>query len=160
MRNQQDTPARSLNAPLPDLSFASSRTEITMKRLSRVFSASPKPIPPKEAEVAKLDTTPVTPKSILEDRSIDEARPLRVIVIGAGISGILACIRFVQRIPNLELCIYDKNADIGGTWVENRYPGCACGRFYLLFFTLRNAVANTSSTSRHPSTHLPGYFRA
>jgi heterodisulfide reductase subunit A-like polyferredoxin len=68
------------------------------------------------------------PLVTLEERSVDESRPLRVVIIGAGISGILSCIRFTQRIPNLDLCIYEKNADIGGTWLENRYPGCACGR--------------------------------
>ncbi|KAJ5560246.1 hypothetical protein N7513_002645 [Penicillium frequentans] len=67
-----------------------------------------------------------TPASIVEDRSVDESRPLRVIVIGAGITGILSCIRFIQKVPNLDLCIYDKNPDIGGTWLENKYPGCAC----------------------------------
>jgi cation diffusion facilitator CzcD-associated flavoprotein CzcO len=65
--------------------------------------------------------------SAVEERSVDEARRLRVVIIGAGISGILACIRFRQRIPNLDICVYEKNADIGGTWFENRYPGCACG---------------------------------
>lgn len=69
------------------------------------------------------------PSYKVEERSIDESRPLRVVVIGAGISGILACVRFNQRIPNLDLCIYEKNADIGGTWFENRYPGCACGKY-------------------------------
>ncbi|KAJ5166262.1 uncharacterized protein N7482_005043 [Penicillium canariense] len=92
-----------------------------MKRLSRAFSGTPKPIPSKQDEVPAQRT-----KKIVEERSVDQGRPLRVIVIGAGISGIIACIRFVQRIPNLDLCIYDKNADIGGTWFENRYPGCAC----------------------------------
>jgi cation diffusion facilitator CzcD-associated flavoprotein CzcO len=53
-------------------------------------------------------------------------RPLRVVVIGAGISGILAAIRFPQRISNLSLTVYEKNTDISGTWLENRYPGCAC----------------------------------
>jgi cation diffusion facilitator CzcD-associated flavoprotein CzcO len=24
------------------------------------------------------------------------------------------------------LTIYEKNAGVGGTWFENRYPGCAC----------------------------------
>lgn len=90
-----------------------------MERLSRVFSGSSEPIPPKEGEEA--------PEICVENRSVNESRPLRVVVIGAGISGILTCIRFKQRIPNIELCIYDKNADIGGTWFENRYPGCACG---------------------------------
>lgn len=64
--------------------------------------------------------------SFLADRSIDDYRPIRVVVIGAGISGILASIRFPQRIPNLSLTVYEKNEDIGGTWFENRYPGCAC----------------------------------
>lgn len=63
----------------------------------------------------------------VEDRSVDEHRPMRVVVIGSGISGILASIRLRQRIPNLDLQVYEKNADIGGTWLENRYPGCACG---------------------------------
>jgi cation diffusion facilitator CzcD-associated flavoprotein CzcO len=25
----------------------------------------------------------------------------------------------------IDLCIYDRNADIGGTWFENTYPGAA-----------------------------------
>jgi len=62
----------------------------------------------------------------IEPRSIDSRRPIRVVVIGAGISGILASIRFPQRIPNIELQVYEKNDDVGGTWYENRYPGCAC----------------------------------
>jgi 2-polyprenyl-6-methoxyphenol hydroxylase-like FAD-dependent oxidoreductase len=63
----------------------------------------------------------------IEPRSIDDEAPLKVIVIGAGVSGIIAGIRFPQRISNLDLVIYDKNPDIGGTWFENRYPGVACG---------------------------------
>ncbi len=62
----------------------------------------------------------------VEPRCIDEYRPLRVVVVGAGISGILAAIRLPQRIPNLSLQVYEKNADVGGTRFENRYPGCAC----------------------------------
>ena len=26
----------------------------------------------------------------------------------------------------VDLQIYEKNADVGGTWLENRYPGCTC----------------------------------
>ncbi len=57
----------------------------------------------------------------MDSRCIDDYRPLRVIVVGAGISGILASIRLPQRIPNLSLQIYEKNSDIGGTWFENKY---------------------------------------
>lgn len=56
----------------------------------------------------------------LYDHCIDDYRPMKVIVIGAGLSGILAGIRFPQYIKNLDLKIYDKNADVGGTWHENR----------------------------------------
>ncbi|KIV89327.1 hypothetical protein PV10_08903 [Exophiala mesophila] len=59
-------------------------------------------------------------------RPIDEARPLKVIYIGAGVSGILAAIEFLKAVPSLELVIYEKNPEVGGTWYENKYPGCAC----------------------------------
>ncbi|OJJ85151.1 flavin-containing monooxygenase [Aspergillus glaucus CBS 516.65] len=88
-----------------------------MGRLSRFLSGSSD----KAAE-----SLPTEDKWIVEERSIDEARPLRVVIIGSGISGIIASVRFRQRIPNVDLCVYEKNADVGGTWLENRYPGCAC----------------------------------
>lgn len=51
---------------------------------------------------------------------VDHARPIKVVCIGAGYSGILAGIRFPQKIKNLHLTIYEKNDDVGGTWFENR----------------------------------------
>lgn len=63
----------------------------------------------------------------IDSNEIDYVRPMKVIVIGAGISGILASIRFPRRIPNLDLVVYDKNPEVGGTWYENKYPGVACG---------------------------------
>jgi cation diffusion facilitator CzcD-associated flavoprotein CzcO len=72
---------------------------------------------------------PVNPEythPLISERSIDEPRPLKVIYIGAGVSGIDAAIQFPKFVPNLELVIYEKNADVGGTWFENFYPGCAC----------------------------------
>ncbi|KAK3633622.1 hypothetical protein LTR56_015688 [Elasticomyces elasticus] len=52
-------------------------------------------------------------------RCIDTLRPMKVIVIGAGISGILSTIKLRQSVKDLDLVIYDKNADLGGTWYEN-----------------------------------------
>ncbi|KAK5958393.1 hypothetical protein OHC33_000235 [Knufia fluminis] len=63
---------------------------------------------------------------LITERSIDAPRPLKLIYIGAGVSGITAAILFPKYIPNLTLAIYDKNPDVGGTWFENRYPGVAC----------------------------------
>ncbi|THH05651.1 hypothetical protein EW145_g4642, partial [Phellinidium pouzarii] len=62
----------------------------------------------------------------LSNSCIDDDRPFKVVVIGAGFSGIMAGIRFSQRMNNLNLTIYEKNAGVGGTWLTNRYPGVAC----------------------------------
>lgn len=57
----------------------------------------------------------------------DTPRRLKVIVAGAGISGIsFAHAVESGQLPNVDLQILEKNAGIGGTWLENRYPGCAC----------------------------------
>lgn len=66
---------------------------------------------------------------IVENRAVDDARPIKVRVMGAGISGIITCIRLMQKIKNIDLAVLEKNDDIGGTWYENRYPGCACGKY-------------------------------
>jgi len=53
-------------------------------------------------------------------------RRLRVLSIGAGVSGILMAYQIQKLCENVEHVIYEKNEDIAGTWLENRYPGCAC----------------------------------
>ncbi|KAF7194766.1 FAD-binding monooxygenase moxY [Pseudocercospora fuligena] len=53
-------------------------------------------------------------------------RKIKVLTIGAGVSGILMAYRIQKDAQNVEHVIYEKNQDIGGTWLENRYPGCAC----------------------------------
>jgi cation diffusion facilitator CzcD-associated flavoprotein CzcO len=52
-------------------------------------------------------------------------RPIRIVCIGAGASG-LDVAKNVRRLKNAELQIYEKNEAVGGTWLENRYPGCGC----------------------------------
>ncbi|MEH6634568.1 MAG: NAD(P)/FAD-dependent oxidoreductase [Halioglobus sp.] len=50
------------------------------------------------------------------------ADDFKVLIIGTGMSGILAAIRLQQQgIPFLML---EKNAEMTGTWYENTYPGC------------------------------------
>jgi 4-hydroxyacetophenone monooxygenase len=45
-----------------------------------------------------------------------------VAIIGAGMSGLLAAHRLQQA--GISFIIFEKNDDVGGTWLENRYPGC------------------------------------
>ncbi|KAH7368214.1 4-hydroxyacetophenone monooxygenase [Plectosphaerella cucumerina] len=66
------------------------------------------------------------PPRKLIDRYIDEPRSLRVAVVGAGLSGITAGILLPAKVPGIKLTIFEKNADVSGTWFENRYPGVRC----------------------------------
>jgi cation diffusion facilitator CzcD-associated flavoprotein CzcO len=47
-------------------------------------------------------------------------------VIGAGLSGISAGVLLPAKVPGIKLKIFEKNADVGGTWFENVYPGVRC----------------------------------
>jgi 4-hydroxyacetophenone monooxygenase len=47
---------------------------------------------------------------------------MKVLIIGAGMSGLLSAIRLQQAGVAFE--VIEKNADVGGTWLENTYPGC------------------------------------
>lgn len=49
-------------------------------------------------------------------------RPFRVAVIGAGLSGIAAAHRLAQA--GVDYTVFEKNADVGGVWWSNTYPGC------------------------------------
>ena len=50
---------------------------------------------------------------------------LRYIIIGAGMSGMLAAIKLLER-GESNFAIYEKGDSVGGTWRENTYPGLAC----------------------------------
>jgi cation diffusion facilitator CzcD-associated flavoprotein CzcO len=51
---------------------------------------------------------------------------MRVAMLGAGISGINFFKFAEEKLENVDIVCYEKNHDVGGTWLENRYPGCAC----------------------------------
>ncbi len=52
-------------------------------------------------------------------------KPLRFVIIGAGMAGMLAGIRLKER-GDHDFTIYEKGDSVGGTWRENHYPGLAC----------------------------------
>ncbi len=57
-----------------------------------------------------------------DDIDVERKGDLRVIVIGCGMAGLLAAIRLQQAGISYE--VIEKNPGVGGTWYENRYPGC------------------------------------
>jgi cation diffusion facilitator CzcD-associated flavoprotein CzcO len=48
-----------------------------------------------------------------------------VLIVGAGFSGICMGIKLLEA-GMKSFLIIEKSDDLGGTWYENRYPGCAC----------------------------------
>ncbi|TRX93704.1 hypothetical protein FHL15_005380 [Xylaria flabelliformis] len=56
-------------------------------------------------------------------------RKLRVVCVGAGISGLTLAhyIKYKRNFADyIDLTLYDKNHEVGGTWVEHTYPGLRC----------------------------------
>ena len=55
----------------------------------------------------------------------EDAAPLpegfKYIIIGAGVSGLCAAIQLRHRGADIE--ILEQNSSVGGTWLQNRYPG-------------------------------------
>lgn len=52
-------------------------------------------------------------------------RDLRIVIIGAGMAGILSAIK-LREAGYHNFIIYEKSDGLGGTWRENTYPGLAC----------------------------------
>src|SRR5260221_12713993 len=52
-------------------------------------------------------------------------RHVRIAIVGAGFSGLGMAIRLKQR-GQRDFVVIEKAADVGGTWRDNTYPGCAC----------------------------------
>jgi 4-hydroxyacetophenone monooxygenase len=52
----------------------------------------------------------------------DRLDAFNVIVIGGGLGGLNAAIQLKRA--GIPFTVIEKNPDVGGTWFENRYPGC------------------------------------
>ncbi|CAM1508671.1 Fc.00g055190.m01.CDS01 [Cosmosporella sp. VM-42] len=62
----------------------------------------------------------------ITEQPLGTPRPIRIITIGAGASGLNVARNIKEHMKGVSLQIYDKNGTVGGTWLENRYPGCGC----------------------------------
>jgi cation diffusion facilitator CzcD-associated flavoprotein CzcO len=86
----------------------------------------------------QLSTPPgeqdLQPNHVSEDKSaykisempLGSGKHIRIVGIGAGASGINMIRTLRLNLTNYEVAVYEKNEDVGGTWFENRYPGCRC----------------------------------
>lgn len=93
------------------------------------------------------------PRAAKPSANVDNTH--RVIIIGGGMSGILAAIRLQQA--NIAYTLLEKNDDNGGTWYENTYPGARVdipAHIYCYTFEPSN-----SWTQFYPKQHeLKNYF--
>jgi len=86
------------------------------------------------------------------------ARPLRIAIIGAGMSGILAAIK-LREAGYRDLVILEKAKTLGGTWRENTYPGIACdvpSHLYSYSFEPNPSFSHQFSAGKE----IYGYFEA
>ncbi|SEK54003.1 flavin-containing monooxygenase [Rhodococcus maanshanensis] len=49
-----------------------------------------------------------------------------VLVVGAGFAGLAVTERVLRDDPAADILVIERAADLGGTWRDNTYPGCAC----------------------------------
>lgn len=60
------------------------------------------------------------------EKPIHTERPVKVICIGAGASGLQLAYKLQKHVSGFNLTVYEKNPEVSGTWYENKYPGCTC----------------------------------
>lgn len=86
-----------------------------------------------------------------------QSKPLKAIIVGAGASGICAAIALGKA--GVDYTIIEKNDDVGGTWNDNRYPGCAVdtpNHFYQFSFEPNNLWPNYFSKRHNIHAYLKG----
>ena len=62
----------------------------------------------------------------VREEPLFKRQKIRIVVVGAGACGLQFAYKAEKLLKNVEIQVYDKNPDVGGTWLENRYPGCTC----------------------------------
>jgi len=72
-----------------------------------------------------LSSTPTAPRRT--DVPAADALPghVRVAVLGAGFGGIGAAVQLIKA-GERDFILLERGDDVGGTWRDNHYPGCAC----------------------------------
>lgn len=66
------------------------------------------------------------PPYVVNEKPLGTAKHVRIVGIGAGAGGINMIRTLRKHLTDYEHVFYEKNDKVGGTWFENRYPGCRC----------------------------------
>jgi cation diffusion facilitator CzcD-associated flavoprotein CzcO len=79
----------------------------------------------------------------------------RVVVVGSGFAGIGASVALQDA--GVEHVVLERAQDVGGTWRDNRYPGCRCdvpSHLYSFSFALNPEWSETYSPQPEIQTYL------
>ncbi|CAK7202767.1 hypothetical protein SEUCBS139899_005494 [Sporothrix eucalyptigena] len=80
-----------------------------------------------DVDITSTNGTVSTPAYTIKEAPLGTTRQIRIVGIGAGASGINMVRTLKLRLKdNYDHVVYEKNTGVGGTWHENRYPGCRC----------------------------------
>jgi cation diffusion facilitator CzcD-associated flavoprotein CzcO len=86
------------------------------------------------------------------------ARPFpRIVIVGAGLSGV--CLAIKLKLAGIHsFTILEKSNDVGGTWLENSYPGAGCDIPSVLY-SFSFAPKYDWSRKFAPQSEILNYFR-
>lgn len=106
-------------------------SDVRIDHASMVTSTNLSQTGPRRQSTVLCDAQDIPHLSISEDYHVSEQplgtiRPVRIICIGAGASGVNLAYQVQKYLQKADLVLYEKSPAIGGTWYENRYPGCKC----------------------------------
>jgi cation diffusion facilitator CzcD-associated flavoprotein CzcO len=98
----------------------------------------------------------------LDHQPVPAAAPPRpaevdVAIVGSGFSGLAMAVRLLQE-GNRDFVVLERAGDVGGTWRDNSYPGCACdvpSHLYSFSFAPNPEWSSTFS----PQAEIHAYLR-
>ncbi len=88
----------------------------------------------------------------------DRSRHSTYAIIGAGFGGIGMAVRLKQAEMD-DFVVFERAAEVGGTWRENTYPGCACdveSQLYSFSFAQHPEWSRVYSPSAEIQSYLVG----
>lgn len=88
--------------------------DIPVAQVDNVLTLNPKPVKAaSEPSVAnRLPLRTLFPPLVIEEHPIDEVPRLKVVVVGAGIAGVNAGILLPRKVPDIDLVILERHADL------------------------------------------------
>src|ERR1044072_3003075 len=87
-------------------------------------------------------TTPTLPAAV------------HTLVVGAGFAGLAAATAVLRGDPRADVLIIERAGEVGGTWRDNTYPGCACDVPTSLYsFSFAPSAKWSHTFARQPEIH-------